>query len=225
MAGKIKVQIVEDEYKIAEIIKTYLLREGYNIKISNTGKKAIKDFNIYNPDLIILDRMLPEKSGEEVLNWIKRIRDVPVIMVTAKSEEKDVIEGFDLGAEDYIKKPFSPRILVRRVKSVLKRVDAENLKKSINLGGLFIDPEKMVIKNDKKEINLSPVEFDILYLLAKKKGRILSREQIFNNVFDDKENKSYRTIDTHIKNIRKKIKNHNSLIKTVYGKGYRIEIE
>jgi len=224
MSGKIKVQIVEDEYKIAEIIKTYLLREGYKIQISTTGKTAIKDFNIFNPDLIILDRMLPEKSGEEVLNWIKRIRDIPVIMVTAKTEEKDVIDGFDMGVDDYIKKPFSPRILVRRVKTVLKRSKVDHYQSNIVLKNLIIDPEKMIVKKGKKRIKLSPVEFKILYYLAKKRGRILSREQIYEHLFDNKKD-NYRTIDTHIKNIRKKIENNNSLIKTVYGKGYRIEIE
>lgn len=201
-----------------------MIREGFKVNISLNGKVALKDFNQFDPNLIILDRMLPKKSGEEVLNWIKRIKDIPVIMLTAKDKETDIIEGFKKGVDDYITKPFSPKVLVYRVKTVLKRYDFAEFKENIFYKQLKIYPNNMEVYLKNKKINLSKKEFDILYLLAKNPERIYSRDQIINLVSNNSENVYDRTVDAHIKNIRKKIKKidkKRKYIYTVYGKGYK----
>ncbi len=224
----IKIQIVEDELKIASVVEKYLQKEGFKTKTSKDGSNALKDFNYFDPDLLILDRMLPEKSGDEVFEWIKRIKDVPVIMLTAKDAENEILEGFKIGVDDYITKPFSPKILVERVKSVLKRTNLIEFKENIVFKNIEIYPSSMNIKVYNEVIeNLSTKEFEILYLLTRYPSRIFSREQIYDRVFDSS-NSYFRTIDTHIKNIRKKIEKdpkNPEFIQTVYGKGYRFKSE
>ncbi|TYB31843.1 MAG: response regulator transcription factor [Candidatus Mcinerneyibacterium aminivorans] len=224
----IKIQIVEDEKKIANIVKKYLAREGYRTKISSDGEKALKDFNKFDPDLLILDRMLPNKSGDEVLKWINRIKEIPVIMLTAKDKEDEILNGFKIGVDDYITKPFSPRILVERVKNILKRSDRVSFKDNIIFDSFEMYTSSMEVKIDDKMIgSFSAKEFEILYLLAKNPTRIFSREQIYDIIFKNSDS-FYRTIDTHIKNIRKKIEKNPKnpkFIHTVYGKGYKFEIK
>ena len=228
MQQQIKILIIEDENKIASLIEAYLVKEGFIVKIAGDGKSGIKFFETFEPDIVILDRMLPEKSGEEVFEWIKKRGETPVIMVTAKDREEDIVEGFTLGVDDYVTKPFSPKVLVLRIKNILKRKNIWQFKEKIAYKRLFIDPQTFEVIVNERKISLSPAEFKILYLLAKSPGRIYERELLLEMVFGDDAESFDRTIDAHIKNLRKKIepdRKHPKFIKTVYGVGYKFEIE
>ncbi len=222
----IKALIVEDEPSIASIIQTYLMHEGWTIEIAGDGKEAIKKFELFSPDIVILDRMLPEISGEEVFKWIKKRSQTPVIMVTAKGTEHDILDGFTLGTDDYVTKPFSPKVLVARCKALLKRVDVPQYKDKILFDDLMIDPQTASVSCGGTNITLSRKEFDILYLLAHSPERIFSRAMIVDYAFGGDYEGYERSIDSHIKNIRKKVENggNKQCIYTVYGQGYMFKL-
>lgn len=222
------ILVVEDEKKILDVVKAYLEKEGFKVKTASDGKKAIEVFDSENFHLIILDLMLPEISGEEVCSHIRISSDVPIIMLTAKVEEDDKIEGLSIGADDYITKPFSPRELVSRVKALLRRSYRKSNplfeKVSFDNGDLEINLTKMEIKKKGENISLTTNEFKILSSLLTNPGQVFSREQLIENAFGIEYDGFDRTIDTHIKNIRRKIeddpKNPKYII-TVYGIGYK----
>ncbi|HKL12076.1 MAG TPA: response regulator transcription factor [Halanaerobiales bacterium] len=223
MAGKILV--VDDEYKIRKVIKGYLEKEGYETITAEDGKEALEKYNNENPDLIILDLMLPELSGEEVCSKIRHNSDIPIIMLTAKGQEEDRIEGLDIGADDYVIKPFSPRELMARVRAILRRSDYEAPKAeymSYLDGDLKIFPNKMQVTYKDEIIVFTSTEFDILTYLARHPGQVLSRDQLVEQVLGLEFKGFDRTIDAHIKNIRKKLNiTDKKFIKTVYGAGYK----
>jgi len=218
-----KILIIEDEDAIREVEKIYLLRAGYECVTAIDGKSALDKFYKQKFDLVILDINLPVIDGIEVC---KRIRSnsskVPIIMVTARVEEMDEIIGLEIGADDYIKKPFSPNILVARVNAHLRKVEKAPLK----INGIVIDPEKMLVMRDKKNIPLTTTQFNILYTLASNPGKVFTRDEILNQAYDEVIPPDIldRTIDAHIKSIRKVIESDSAkpeYILTVIGKGYK----
>lgn len=221
-----KILIVEDEEKVSEILKAYLEKEGYQVYCTTTGLRGIEIFKSTDIKLIILDLMLPDISGEEVCKVIRKTSDVHIFMLTAKGNLNDRIEGLNIGADEYLIKPFSPRELVARVNALFRRLTTENGSSNFifNDGKLLIDYDKRVVKVKGKEVPFTPNEFDILHVLVVNKGKVLSREQIINKIFGMDFDGYDRTIDVHIKNIRKKIeedtKNPKYII-TVMKVGYK----
>lgn len=222
-----KILLVEDEKGISSIISSYLQKEGYEVSQAFNGDEALKYFTTNDFDLVILDRMLPLISGEEVLKTIRQLSDVPVILVTAKVEEIDKIEGFQLGADDYVTKPFSPKELMERVRAILRRIRKDPVNTNIlsfDNGRLIINLDNYTCKVNGNEVTLTNNEFSILQVLFSKPGKIFTREEIISIAFGDEYDAFDRAIDTHIKNIRQKIEESPrdpKYIKTVYGVGYK----
>lgn len=218
------ILIVEDEAKIASLLRDYLEKVGgYQTRWVARGDEALQAFEDISPDLVLLDLMLPGMDGLEVCKAIRSKSQVPVIMVTALVEEIDRLLGLELGADDYICKPFSPREVVARVKTVLRR--AGNTANSASLAGLQIDGERHSATINNKQLKLSPVEFALLSRLAAQPGRVFSRDQLMSSIYSDYRIVSDRTVDTHVKNLRRKLEEGGSgtdLIESVYGVGYRL---
>lgn len=210
-----KILVVEDEERIRKVIRSFLEKNGYIVKEASNGEEGLDLFYEWNPDLILLDVMMPKKDGYEVCKIIKSEKSTPIIMLTAKTQEEDEIRGLEIGADDYIRKPFSLKILELRVKNLLGD-------EIFTIGNFkFIKNEKSVTLDD-QEIELPPKEYDLLYYLAKNQSKVFSREQILNNVWDLLCESDPRTVDTHIKNLRKKI--GHEFITTVKGFGYKFEV-
>jgi DNA-binding response OmpR family regulator len=200
------ILIIEDEKSVSEVLKAYLEREGYGVYSTENGLDGIEVFRKEKIDLVILDLMLPDIDGEEVCKILRRISDVYIFMLTAKSTLSDKIEGLNIGADEYLTKPLSPRELTARVNALFRRVGGSNDNVlSINEGKLTIDSDKRVVKLNGQEISLTPNEFDILYVLVSNKGKVFAREAIIERVFGIDFDGSDRIIDVHIKNLRKKI--------------------
>ncbi len=220
------ILIIEDEEKVSEVLKAYLEKEGYKVYCTSTGLQGINIFKTENIKLVILDLMLPDISGEEVCEILRKNSDVYIFMLTAKEALDDRIQGLNIGADEYLIKPFSPRELTARVNALFRRLasDNKNSKFVFDDGKLFIDYNKRNIKVNGEEVTLTPSEFDILYILAINKGNVLSREKLINKVLGLDFEGYDRTIDVHIKNIRKKIeedtKNPKYII-TVMKAGYK----
>ncbi|TDO78363.1 DNA-binding response OmpR family regulator [Halanaerobium saccharolyticum] len=218
-----KILVVEDEAKIRKIIRSYL-NEYYEIFEADNGEEALKIFKNNYFDLIILDLMLPEISGERVCQKIRQVSEIPIIMLTAKSSQENKIEGFNYGADDYLTKPFSPRELLVRTRAILRR--SSNQEKAgiiiLNDGEFKIYSEEMIVKKDNDDCQLTNTEFKILMVLINNAGQVLSREQLADRVMGLEFSGFDRTIDAHIKNIRKKMElEKDQYIVTVYGAGYK----
>ena len=228
MEGSIaKVLVVDDDKNICEVIKMYLESSGYSIKIANDGKEAQEVFLNFKPDLVILDVMLPYVDGIDVLKWIKKDSETPVIMVTAKGETFDKVLGLELGADDYIVKPFEPKELIARVKAVLRRytMETEN-KETISYDNLVIDANSYSVVYKNEEVKMPPKEFELLYYLASNKNRVFTREQLLCEVWGYDYPGDSRTVDVHIKRLREKIEGGiNWQIETVWGVGYKFEVK
>ncbi len=229
---KKNILIVEDEKNILDVIKAYLLKEDYNIFEAMDGEFALKLFNNEEIHLIILDLMLPKISGIEVCKRIRDVSDVPIIILTAKSEEDDKIEGLDIGADDYITKPFSPRELMSRVKALLRRSYKEETGKSIKRvstgdGRIVVEFDKMLVRKDGEKVDLTPHEFRVLSVFLDNPEIVLSREQLIEAAFGYDYEGYDRTIDSHIKNIRQKLEDNPKTpvyIVTIYGVGYQLRL-
>lgn len=228
MEGSIaKVLVVDDDKNICEVIKMYLESAGYSIKIANDGKEAQEVFLNFKPDLVILDVMLPYVDGIDVLKWIRKDSETPVIMVTAKGETFDKVLGLELGADDYIVKPFEPKELIARVKAVLRRytMETEN-KETISYDSLVIDANSYSVVYRNEEVKMPPKEFELLYYLASNKNRVFTREQLLCEVWGYDYPGDSRTVDVHIKRLREKIEGGiNWQIETVWGVGYKFEVK
>ena len=227
---KIRILVVDDEQKVLNVIEAYLIKEGFEVLTSSDGEEALNIFKNEQIHLIILDLMLPKISGEEVCNKIRATSSVPIIMLTAKAEEDNKIDGLTIGADDYITKPFSNRELVSRVKALIRRTYRDNNPLAelliINNGDLEINIEKMIIKKQGKTITLTSNEFKILIALLTNPGQIFSREQLVNKAFGIDYDGFDRTVDTHIKNIRQKIEDDHKnpkYIISIYGMGYKFQ--
>ncbi|KZL92956.1 response regulator transcription factor [Clostridium magnum] len=220
-----KILIVEDEEKVSNIQKAYLEKEGYEVHTSTTGLKALELFDSIEFNLVILDLMLPDIQGEEICKIIRDKSDVHIFMATAKSALEDRIEGLNTGADEYLVKPFSPRELVARVNSLFRRLGSKDSSVlSLDDGNIQIYKDSRIVKARGQEISLTPNEFDILYALAINKGKVLSREQLIDRVFGMDFEGFDRTVDVHIKNIRKKIEEDSKnpkYILTVTRLGYK----
>lgn len=223
--SKKSILVVDDEERIVDIIKAYLEIENYTIFVAYNGKDALDIFEKKSIDFVVLDLMLPGLSGEEVCKKIRLTSQVPILMLTAKVDEGDKIYGLNIGADDYMIKPFSPKELVARVKAILRRFSVETVKAEIielNNGDLIIDFDKMEIKKKGILVNITPKEFEIVELLVKNPGKVFSREQMISEVLGYDFEGYDRAIDAHIKNIRHKIEDgKNKYIKTIYGVGYK----
>ncbi|MFA5866839.1 MAG: response regulator transcription factor [Actinomycetota bacterium] len=228
MAGK-KILVVDDEPQIVELLNSYLAKEGYSVSDAADGEAALAAFRREQPDLILLDLMLPKLNGYEVCREIRSQSRVPIIMLTARDEEPDKIVGLELGADDYITKPFSPREVVARVRAVLRRSEAgEPEEKIIRAGDIEIDQARHEVKKNGEAIELTPTEFKLLAVLADSPRRVFTRLQLVEEVQGYSFEGYERTIDAHIKNLRQKIEDdpkNPAIIGTVYGVGYRFEAE
>lgn len=224
---KEKILVVEDDRHISKLLKYNLEKSGYDCILADDGEEALKLLDKQQISLIILDIMLPKMDGFEVCRLIKqneKFNTVPIVMLTAKGEEVDRIVGLELGADDYVLKPFSPRELILRIKAVLRRGKTpESEKDIIKRGELIIDMPKHRVTVDNKEIALTPIEFKLLVTLIEREGRIQSRDQLLTDVWDMHSGVFTRTVDTHIKRLREKIGEVGSQIETVRGLGYRFK--
>jgi two-component system alkaline phosphatase synthesis response regulator PhoP len=226
MAGK-KILVVDDDVKTVELVKLYLNRDGYRVITAYDGVEALRLARESHPDLIVLDLMLPGLDGLEVCQTIRNESDVPIIMLTAMTTEEDRLTGLDLGADDYVTKPFSPKELAARVRAVLRRTPDEALQRGpaeINYGELTLNFVKHEASLTGKPLILTPAEFKLLGALAREPGRVFSRGQLIEKAFGYDFDSFDRTIDVHILNLRRKLEpdpKHPTYIKTVYGAGYK----
>ena len=218
-----KILIVDDEALIREVIKEYLLIEGYEVDEASDGEEAVKKALEKDYTLIIMDIMMPHKDGYQACKEIRAKKNTPFIMLSARGEEYDKLVGFDLGIDDYVTKPFSPKELVARIKAITKR--SFSTEKSFKFGGLVIDDKAHDVYVDNKKIYLTPKEYDLLKYLISNNNIALSREQLLTNVWGYDFYGDDRTIDTHIKTLRKNIGKYGDFIKTVRGIGYKFEYE
>lgn len=218
------ILVVDDEENIVSVVKAYLEREGYIVFTAYNGSEAIELFNQEEINFIILDLMLPDLSGEEICKKIRTKSHVPILMLTAKAEESNRIYGLNIGADDYMIKPFSPKELVARVRAILRRTGKDNIKANIldfSNGDLVIDLNKMEVKRQNQLVDLTGTEYKILSLLSQNIGKVFTREDLVVRILGYDYEGYDRTIDTHIKNIRHKIEDNNKYILTVYGVGYK----
>lgn len=221
------ILIVEDEERMKNLIAAYLSKEGYKTLSASNGVEAINIFSLQNVNLIILDIMMPIMDGFDACRYLRTRSNIPIIILTAKSEEEDKLLGYELGADDYVTKPFSPKILVAKVKVLLKRYYPEDLpvNKIIDIEGLTIDELRHEVKADDKEIYLSPKEYELLLFLVRNKGILLTRDKILDGVWGMDYYGELRTVDTHIKRLREKLLDKAYLITTVRGSGYKLEVK
>lgn len=220
-----RILLVDDQVKLLKIIKAYLENEDYLVETAQDGREALDLIKEFNPQLLVLDLMLPEISGIEVCQKIRQSSDLPILMLTAKSAEDDKLQGFEYGADDYLVKPFSLHELLARIKAILRRSNYTAAKAELmtyQQGRMIIYPGKMKVEVDGEDVLLTRTEFDILLTLARNPGQVLSRDQLAQKVMGLEFKGFDRTIDAHIKNIRKKIGlKRNQLISTIYGAGYK----
>ena len=217
------ILIVDDEVLIRNVIKEYLLNEGYKVLEATDGFDALRVISDNKVDLIVLDIMMPKMDGFTCLSEIRKTKNIPVIMLSARKEEIDKLNSFDLGVDDYVTKPFSPKELVARVKAHLKRTTSNN--ENYTYKNLIVDYKGRKVTINDKEVNLTPKEYELLTYFIKNKGIALSREQLLNNVWDYDYYGDDRTVDTHIKMLRKSLGDYRNLIKTIREVGYKYETE
>ena len=221
----IKVLVVDDESRMRKLVKDFLQREGYSVLEAGDGMEAMDIFYEQKIDLVILDVMMPRMDGWQTCREIRRDSTVPIIMLTARSEERDELQGFELGVDEYISKPFSPKILVARVGALLKRIYGTDAEEKMEAGGIELDKAAHQVQVDGKSIDLSYKEFELLTYFLENQGIALSREKILNNVWNYDYFGDARTIDTHVKKLRNKLGDKGNYIKTIWGMGYKFEVE
>lgn len=221
----LKVLVVDDESRLRKLVRDFLSRKSYEVIEAENGEQAVDIFyDIKDIALIILDVMMPKMDGWEVCREIRKISQVPIIMLTAKSDEKDELLGFELGVDEYISKPFSPKILVARVEAILRRSNALGPDDIIETGGIRLNKAAHEVTIDGSPIELSFKEFELLSYFVANQGVALSRERILNNVWNYDYFGDARTIDTHVKKLRSKMNGKGDYIKTIWGMGYKFEV-
>ncbi|KUO65905.1 MAG: two-component system response regulator [Gracilibacter sp. BRH_c7a] len=227
MSNKIRILVAEDESKMRDLISLYLRKENYDVLAVEDGLQGLNELEKGNNfDLYIIDVMMPKLDGFGLSKEIRQFSDSPIIFVTARGEEYERLLGFELGADDYLTKPFSPRELIARVKAILKRTSPDKEQNLIiNEGNIYINTAAREVQVAGETIILTPKEFDLLVYLIRSKGKVLSREQITEQVWDYDYYGDQRTVDTHIKKLRDKLgKDSQVLIKTIWGVGYKVEV-
>lgn len=223
---KIKILVVDDESRMRKLVKDFLTREGYTVLEAEDGIQAMDAFyEDKEISLIILDVMMPKMDGWQVCREIRESSKVPIIMLTARSEERDELQGFELGVDEYISKPFSPKILVARVNAILRRTRGNTDGDVMEAGGIVLDKAAHIVKIDGKPAELSYKEFELLSYFMENQGIALSRERILNNVWNYDYFGDARTIDTHVKKLRSKLGDKGEYIKTIWGMGYKFEAD
>ena len=223
---KIKILVVDDESRMRKLVKDFLVRKDYTVIEACDGQEALDVFfEQKDISLVILDVMMPRIDGREVLKEIREYSKVPVIMLTAKGDERDELNGFELGADEYISKPFSPKILVARVDALLRRSNLITEEAKIEAGGIIVDKASHTVTIDGNPVELSFKEFELLTYFIENKGLALSREKILNHVWNYDYFGDARTIDTHVKKLRSKMGDRGDYIKTIWGMGYKFEVE
>jgi DNA-binding response OmpR family regulator len=229
MNGK-NILVVEDEASIAEVVSLYLKRAGYDVQLASDGRQAMVLFERQMPDFVILDLMLPEVDGLSLTRWLRDRSNVPIIMLTARREEIDRIAGLEMGADDYVVKPFSPQELVSRVRAVMRRLgreqDEAGNERPLSFDGLIIDPLSRVVRVREADIELTAKEFDMLYLLAKHPRQVFTREQLLDRVWGGAQYIDPGTVTVHVRRLREKLENDPSnptRLLTVWGVGYKFE--
>lgn len=219
--GFMKILVVDDETLIRDVVREYLQLDGFSVEEARDGDEALDKFQQEQFDLVIMDIMMPKKDGFQTLKEMKQIKDIPVLMLSARGEEFDKLIGFDLGIDDYVTKPFSPKELVARVKAITKRRDANP--KRLVCGGLEVDDAAHEVKIDGKLINLTPKEYDLLKYFVSNNHIALSREQLLTNIWGYDFYGDDRTVDTHVKTLRHQLGSYGSCIKTIRKVGYKFE--
>lgn len=221
----LKILVVDDEPRMRKLVKDFLTVKGFQVVEAGDGEEAI-DIFFEQKDiaLILLDVMMPKMDGWEVLKTIRKYSQVPILMLTARGEEQDELQGFKLGVDEYISKPFSPKILVARVEAILRR-SSPGAKDVIDVGGIHIDKTAHQVEIDGKPVDLSYKEFELMTYFAENQGIALPREKILNNVWNYDYFGDARTIDTHVKKLRSKLGEKGEYIKTIWGMGYKFEVE
>ncbi len=222
---QLKVLVVDDEQRMRKLVKDFLAKKGYEVLEAGDGEEAVEIFFEHKEiALVILDVMMPKMDGWETCREIRHFSQVPIIMLTAKSDEKDELLGFELGVDEYISKPFSPKILVARVEAILRRANLGS-EERMEVGGILIDQAAHEVVIDGKNVELSFKEFELLTYFVNNQGVALSRERILNNVWNYDYFGDARTIDTHVKKLRNKLGDKGAYIKTIWGMGYKFEAE
>lgn len=220
----LKILMVDDEARMRKLVKDFLTNKGFTVIEAGDGEEAVELFFAQKDiSLVLLDVMMPKMDGWEVLKTIRKYSQVPVIMLTARSEERDELQGFSFGVDEYISKPFSPKILVARVDAILRRTNAVSTE-NMSVGGICMDKAAHQVTIDGREIELSYKEFELLSYFIENQGIALSREKILNHVWNYDYFGDARTIDTHVKKLRSKMGNRGDYIKTIWGMGYKFEV-
>ena len=223
---RLKILVVDDESRMRKLVRDFLVKSNFEVLEASDGEEAVEIFfNQKDIALIVLDVMMPKMDGWQVCREIRSYSKVPIIMLTAKSDERDELQGFHLGVDEYISKPFSPKILVARIEAILRRTNQLNKDEILRCGGILVDKAAHQVLIDGKPVELSYKEFELLTYFVENKGIALSREKILNNVWNYDYFGDARTIDTHVKKLRSKMGEKGDMIKTIWGMGYKLEEE
>lgn len=223
---KCKILVVDDESRMRKLVRDFLVKKGFTVVEAADGVEAVDlFFEEKDIDLIILDVMMPRMDGWQVVKEIREYSRVPIIMLTARGEERDELAGFELGVDEYISKPFSPKILVARVEAILRRSGVKTASEILTAGGIELDKTAHQVKVDGNPLDLSYKEFELLSYFMENRGIALSREKILNNVWNYDYFGDARTIDTHVKKLRNKLGDKGDYIRTIWGMGYKFEVE
>ncbi len=222
-----RIFVVEDDRNILDLLQLYLTQEGFHVASASDGQAALEQILKEAPDLVVLDLMLPGLDGREICRRVRARSEIPIIMLTARDDDVDKIVGLELGADDYLTKPFNPRELVARIRAILRRSagtqSRQQDRQTLVIGNLRIEPEQHRVLLDGREVRLRRLEYDLLHTLARQPGRVFSREQLLNLVWDYEIPGETRTVDVHIAHLRHKLAGMNARIETVWGVGYRLE--
>jgi DNA-binding response OmpR family regulator len=221
-----KILVVDDDNNICDLIEIYLQKEGYKVYKAHNGKEALKVFGEKQIDIIVLDVMMPQMDGYEVLKELRKNSQIPVLMLTAKGETFDRVLGLELGADDYMVKPFEPKELIARIRAVLRRYKPQTQKRAIEFTNLIIDADSYIVVYKEKEVEMPPKEFELLYFLCSNPNKVFTRDQLLYEVWGYDYPGDSRTVDVHVKRIREKLSDENEWqIKTVWGVGYKFEVK
>ena len=221
----LKILVVDDESRMRKLVRDFLVKSNYQVLEAEDGEQAVDlFFSQKDIALIVLDVMMPKMDGWQVCREIRAYSKVPIIMLTARGDERDELQGFELGVDEYISKPFSPKILVARIEAILRRTNQAAADEILSAGGIEIDKAAHMVKIDGKDVELSYKEFELLVYFMENKGIALSREKILNHVWNYDYFGDARTIDTHVKKLRSKLGDKGELINTIWGMGYKLEV-